>query len=381
LGESLNAKEVQQLKTRLGDKFVQFAFSFAMNRLLSHIGKTCELEKLKSRIIHLVELYPKCCIKVDDVDYVPMNQLLKECHLHPDKDVLKAFLIASPNCVLHADPEGFTTIHLLMQCVEPDYEAILLILQHCPQSASSRTLSGESALRMVIAHPLHERHPDYRTYLSVLSMLLRLSPDCAFEEITETITKMRVERGAPTVIQPVAPEESLASTLMTTDSFDELDVDDRGDGENGVEMGSEVEEVPATTRRVIAIQRSASDDAPPLVRRVIAIEHIAEETELSNAQPAGRRVIAIQHTSSDDANTQIPTRRVIAIQHSETHHEETTFRTVTERVTVTWTPVLRMLESEDMKIRNVAQNFLDSLGHKRRRMQWSGGIHSQGFRL
>jgi hypothetical protein len=155
-----------------------------------------------------------------------------------------------------------------------------------------------------------------------LSRLLTLHPEAAFQEVVETVTRLKVVRADAIQTAPLSPQESTAMDDTTTSELNSDLTSTNSD------LDDEQREEDYLTTISISSGGSERDDTA---------------SSVDPGRPSGLRVLAIR-----DLNL-LPVRS-IAVE-DEAFSMPVLFRTVVERSTVRWTPIERVLGHDEEKVR------------------------------
>jgi hypothetical protein len=190
-------------------------------------------------------------------------------------------------------------------------------------SHSSLTDTGEGPLRFLLSHaPSTTDATRFSAYRRALSRLLTLHPEAAFQEVVETVTRLKVVRTDAIQTAPLSSQESTPMDDTTTSELTSGLTSSNSDSE---EEQREEEGYLATSSSSGGSER---DDTA---------------SSVEPGRHSGLRVLAIR-----DLNL-LPVRSV-AVE-DEAPSMPVLFRTVVERSTVRWTPIERVLGHDEDKVR------------------------------
>ncbi len=138
-GADFDVEFVTCMTKRLKAHWKSTAVAHALKKCIeTFISSNGMLYKLKGRILILIKLCPECCSE-NRINYSPLDHLLTQTSITPDKDILVAILTAAPSSPLKTyDSHGetlVTPLHGHLMGTDPDFFTVLTVLTHCPAAA------------------------------------------------------------------------------------------------------------------------------------------------------------------------------------------------------------------------------------------------------
>lgn len=140
--ETLNEEQVIRHMSKLPAVKLEESFSEIVELLVEFFCK-CPSLKVRDRIIQVTQIYPPVIKKKEKRGYFPLHHLFGSSKLDPDNHLLSALLSANPLLPLEYTVTGFGTVsplHMVLMRGDIHYQALFLMLDHCPQSARYFTL-------------------------------------------------------------------------------------------------------------------------------------------------------------------------------------------------------------------------------------------------